>query len=91
MELYNRKIIGYVYGKHMTASLAMDAVKNVCLNKYTTGIILHSDLGSQYTSDLFENYMQANGFIHSLLELEQGFALLPYRASVLCGYRIKGM
>lgn len=66
MDLYDRKIIGYAYGKHMTSELALEAVKNACLNvKDTTGIILHSDLGSQYTSDLFERYMTANGFIHS--------------------------
>ena len=50
----------------MTADLALDAVKNACLNvPDTTGILLHSDLGSQYTSDLFEHYLQTNGFIHS--------------------------
>lgn len=66
MDLYDRKIIGYAYGKHMTADLALDAVKNACLNvKNTDGIIIHSDLGSQYTSDLFEEYMKTNGFIHS--------------------------
>lgn len=66
MDLYDRKIIGYAYGKNMTADLALDAVKNACLNvSDTNGIILHSDLGSQYTSDLFEKYMQANGFVHS--------------------------
>ena len=66
MDLYDRKIIGYAYGKHMTAELALEAVKNACLNvEDTTGIILHSDLGSQYTSDLFEEYMQTHGIIHS--------------------------
>lgn len=66
MDLYDRKIIGYAYGKTMTAELALEAVKNACLNvSDTEGIILHSDLGSQYTSDLFERYMQDNGFIHS--------------------------
>lgn len=66
MDLYDRKIIGYAYGKNMTAELALDAVKNASLNvSDTNGIILHSDLGSQYTSDLFENYMKSNGFIHS--------------------------
>ena len=66
MDLYDRKIIGYSYGKSMTADLALDAVKNACLNvSDTNGIILHSDLGSQYTSDLFEEYMRTNGFIHS--------------------------
>ena len=34
----------------MTAELAVEAVKNACLNvRDTEGIILHSDLGSQYT------------------------------------------
>lgn len=66
MDLYDRKIIGYAYGKHMTAELALEAVKNACLNVAdTNGIILHSDLGSQYTSDLFEEYMKTHGFIHS--------------------------
>lgn len=29
------------------------------------GIILHSDLRSQYTSDEFENYLQSQGMLHS--------------------------
>lgn len=66
MDLHNRKIIGYAYGKHMTTELAIEAVKNACLNvKNTKGIILHSDLGSQYTTDLFENYLNKKGIIHS--------------------------
>ena len=47
MDLHNRKIIGYDYGKHMTAELAVESVRNACLNvKNTKGIILHTDLGS---------------------------------------------
>ena len=66
MDLYSRKIIGYAYGKHMTAGLAVKAVRNACLNiKNTNGIILHSDLGSQYTSTEFEEYLQELGMIHS--------------------------
>lgn len=66
MDLYSRKIIGYAYGKEMTAELALEAVQNASLNvKSTKGIILHSDMGSQYTSQLFENYMDKNDFIHS--------------------------
>ena len=46
--------------------MATKAVKNACLNiSNTTGIILHSDLGSQYTSDEFESYLQTQGMIHS--------------------------
>lgn len=66
MDLHNRKIIGYAYGKHMTAELALKAVKNACLNvKNAEGIILHSDLGSQYTSELFETYLEERGIKHS--------------------------
>ena len=50
----------------MTADLALKAVENACLNvKSTEGIILHSDLGSQYTSDLFENYLSKAKIKHS--------------------------
>lgn len=48
MDFHSKKIIGYAYGTTMTAELAVQAVKNACLNvKSTNGIILHSDLGTQ--------------------------------------------
>ena len=51
MDLYSRKILGYSYGQKIDAELATNAVKNACLNiKNTDGMILHSDLGSQYTA-----------------------------------------
>ncbi|MFP3152823.1 IS3 family transposase [Lachnospiraceae bacterium ZAX-1] len=66
MDLCNRKIIGYAYGTKMTAELATRAVENACLNvKETKGIILHSDLGSQYTSQTFERYLSERGMVHS--------------------------
>ena len=66
MDLCSRKIIGYAYGTTMTAELALEAVKNACLNvKNTEGIILHSDLGSQYTSQLFESYLSNAKMQHS--------------------------
>lgn len=66
IDLCSRKIIGYAYGTTMTAELAVQAVKNACLNvKDTKGIILHSDLGSQYTSQMFEDYLSNRGLVHS--------------------------
>lgn len=54
MDLYDRKIIRWAYGKNITAELVPQAVKNACRNiPDTTGIVLHSDLGSQYTSEEF--------------------------------------
>ena len=66
MDLCSRKIIGYAYGTSMTAELAIEAVKNACLNvRETKGIILHSDLGSQYTSQSFERILKSREILHS--------------------------
>ena len=66
MDLCSHKIIGYAYAASMTAELAVKAVKNACLNvKDTEGILLHSDLGSQYTSQIFEKYLSSKGIVHS--------------------------
>ena len=46
--------------------LAIKAIKNACLNvKNTKGILLHSDLGVQYTSWAFENYSEEKVILHS--------------------------
>ncbi|MBE5915334.1 MAG: IS3 family transposase [Pseudobutyrivibrio ruminis] len=66
MDLYDRKIIGWSYGRNITAELATQALKNALLNvKDTKGIIIHSDLGSQYTSDEFESYVLSKKMINS--------------------------
>ena len=66
MDLCSRKIIGYAYGTSMTAELAVKAVENACLNvRDTKGIILHSDLGSQYTSRAFEDCLARKEILHS--------------------------
>ena len=58
-DLYSRKIIGWAFGKKINAELAVKALKNAVLHvKYTEGIVIQSDLGSQYTSNLFESALQ---------------------------------
>ena len=66
MDLCSRKIIGHAYGTSMTAELAVEAVGNACLNvRDTKGGILHSDLGSQYTSRAFEDCLARKEILHS--------------------------
>lgn len=66
MDLASKKIIGYAYAKSMTAELAVKAVENACINvNDTTGIILHSDLGTQYTSQMFEDELIRKNMVHS--------------------------
>ena len=66
MDFHNKKIIGYSYDSCMNTDLAIEAIENACLNiKDTKGIILKSDLGTQYTSDKFKEFMNTKGIIHS--------------------------
>ncbi|WP_278319692.1 IS3 family transposase [Garciella nitratireducens] len=66
MDFHSKKILGYAYDTSISARLAVKAVKNACLNvKNTKNIILHSDLGTQYTSHIFEDYLFSKGIIHS--------------------------
>ena len=66
MDLYSRKIIGWAYDTNMSAELALKAVKNACLNvPDPEGIILQSNMDTQYTSDIFEKYLASNRIRHS--------------------------
>lgn len=51
LDLHSKMIIGYSFGKTMETSLILDTLKDALLNRnYEKGLlILHSDLGSQYT------------------------------------------
>lgn len=66
MDFYSKKIIGWAFDTTMSAELATKAVTNACLNvKDSEGIILQSDLGTQYTSDLFERTLAKKKIRHS--------------------------
>jgi putative transposase len=60
MDLYSRKIVGYAMSKTIDTVLALQAVKNaIKLQKPTKPLILHSDLGCQYTSSAFKEYIDS--------------------------------
>ncbi|WP_396019961.1 IS3 family transposase [Bacillus sp. SD088] len=68
MDLHTEKIIGYSFGKSMTTELVMKALKNAYdTQKPGKDLIFHTDLGSQYTSDKFKNYVQS-------LNIQQSFS-----------------
>jgi len=53
LDMCTRKVVGFSYSRHMTAQLAADAVLDACRKQgYPNDVLLHSDQGSQYTSDL---------------------------------------
>ena len=66
MDLFDLKIIGWSYGENMTAELVMSAFKKAKIARgVTEGMIFHSDLGSQYTSNEYENLLGKNNVKHS--------------------------
>ncbi len=66
MDLYDLKIIGYSYGKHMTANLVIQALNNaICNVGIEEGMIFHSDLRSQYTSNDYEKLLKTLTIKHS--------------------------
>ena len=66
MDLFDLKVIGWSYGLNMTAELVVSAFnKAKIIRKITKGMIFHSDLGSQYTSNEFEKLLVGNNVKHS--------------------------
>lgn len=54
LDLKSRKIIGWSYGRKMTTQLVIVSLERAMENQgYPDGVLIHSDMGSQYTSDLF--------------------------------------
>ena len=66
MDLYDLKVIGWSYGLNMTDDLVIDALKKASINRRVKkGLIFHSDLGSQYTSNDFEKLLTNLKIRHS--------------------------
>ncbi|ABY92065.1 Integrase, catalytic region [Thermoanaerobacter pseudethanolicus ATCC 33223] len=64
IDLYTKKVIGYAFSKTMDTELAIRAVENAYNAQKPQGkLILHSDLGSQYTSTKFQEYILSKGNI----------------------------
>lgn len=66
MDLFDLKIIGWSYSINMTAKIVIDAFEKAKANRnIEEEIIFHSDLGSQYTSNEYENLLKENKVKHS--------------------------
>lgn len=66
MDLYSRRIVGFAYGRDMTDNLVANAFGNAIINRNWHGnLIVHTDLGAQFVSDIFEDQLAKVGGIHS--------------------------
>jgi len=67
MDLYSRKLIGWALSKRMTAALVIDALQMALWRrKKPTGVIVHSDRGSQYCSLAYQKLIKENKLICSM-------------------------
>jgi transposase InsO family protein len=61
MDLYSRKIIGWAMSDRLKESLVIDSLKMALFRrKVKFGLLLHSDRGSQYAADNFQQLLRDN-------------------------------
>ncbi len=66
LDLHTKKIVGYSFSRSMTTDLITKALENAYQTQQPQdGLIFHSDLGSQYTSDEFAKVIESYNMTHS--------------------------
>lgn len=67
IDLYDRHVISYKISKHNDNKLVMDTLNEaVVKEKDVHGLIIHSDQGSQYTSNQYKAICESNGITISM-------------------------
>lgn len=68
IDVYTKEILGYNVSDHLRASSNVIALKQALLQvkELARGMIHHSDMGCQYTSDEYLSLLRANGVIVSM-------------------------
>jgi transposase InsO family protein len=67
LDLYGREIVGWAMGERMTKSLVVDCLKQARTRRGNpTGVLCHSDRGSQYCSKEYQDLLKNAGFTCSM-------------------------
>ena len=67
LDCFNGEVVALEMRDNMKKELCIDTVRQLKrLYPNLNNVILHSDRGSQYTSEAFQNELKANGMIQSL-------------------------
>jgi transposase InsO family protein len=70
IDLFSRKVVGWSMSSRMKAQLVCDALRMaIWQRRPKTGLISHSDRGSQYASKEYRKLLKKNGFIGSMSRL----------------------
>jgi len=64
MDLYSRKIIGWSMSRRIDRLIVVDAMQMASSHRQPIGdLIHHSDRGSQYLSDDFQDLLRRHGYL----------------------------
>lgn len=67
IDLFSRQVVGFSTGEQMTRSLVIDALRMAWFRRRpASGLIFHSDRGSQYASADFQRHLAAFGMKGSM-------------------------
>jgi len=67
MDAHSRKIIGWNIDKNMETTLIVKALQlAIARTQKADGIIVHSDQGSQYSSQEYRSFLKENAFVQSM-------------------------
>jgi putative transposase len=67
IDLYSRRVIGWAANKRMKRDLVIQALQRaIALRRSPTGVIHHSDRGSQYCSHDYQKLLKKQGFKTSM-------------------------
>jgi putative transposase len=67
LDLYNREILSYMMSNRNDNQLVINTIKQASENaEGIPGVILHSDQGSQYTTEYYSNMLLSKGIVQSM-------------------------
>lgn len=67
IDLYSRMIVGWSLQPHMRSEMVVDALRMAWFRrKQPRGVVVHSDRGSQYCGQLFQDALKAYGMTSSM-------------------------
>lgn len=67
IDLFSRKVVGWSMSSRMKANLVCDALKMAIWQRHPQkGLIVHSDRGIQYASNIYRQLLDTNGYIGSM-------------------------
>ena len=63
LDLHGRDIVGWAMGERMTKGLVIDCLKQAKIRRDNPkGVLIHSDRGSQYCSNDYQEELKKDGF-----------------------------